>query len=192
MKNFIFILFMVSFTCLPTVRAQSHQRSFQPKTSFNKQNRPQKNAFQQAETNPLPPQTEHSEPQTTYLLTELSFWMHDLEYTGLLAMENGAGKMRIHYDNPQDPDGCKIIEQTMRLVQTTDGNYYLEGSNPVDVRTGRWANYNADNIFIFQDEEGELVFVNRDMAGNRAPIEMQTITSESRLKKLRRFYRWDE
>jgi hypothetical protein len=192
MKNCILSLFVICFGSLPAAQAQSHRKSFQPKTSFNKQNRPQKNAFLKAETNSLPPQTEHSEPQTTYILTELSFWMHGLEYTGLLAMENGVGKMRIHYDNPNDPDGCKIIEQNIRLVQITNGNFYLEGSDPVDVRTGRWANYHPDNIFISQDEDGELEFVNMDEAGNRAAVDMQTIHSESRLRQLRKFYWWDE
>jgi hypothetical protein len=148
MKNFIFVLFITHFLGIAAMQAQSHQRSFQPKTTFNKQNRPQKYAFLQADVNPEPPQTENSEPQTTYTLTELSFWIHNLEYTGLLAMENGIGKMRIHYDNPNDPEGCKIIEQNIRLVKTDNGNFYLEGSEPMDVRTGRWANYHPDNIFI--------------------------------------------
>jgi hypothetical protein len=192
MKNCIIALLVLNFAGMSATQAQSHQKSFQPKTAFNKQNRPQKHAFIQAETYSLPQQTEHSEPQTTYILTELSFWVNDLEYTGLLIMENGVGKMRIHYDNPNDSEGCRIIEQNIQLVKTTDGNFYLEGSDPVDVRTGRWANYHPDNIFISQDKGGNLVFLNIDNYGNRAPVEMETITSESRLKQLRNFYWWDE
>jgi hypothetical protein len=191
MKNFIFVLLWMCFVWIPATQAQSHSRPFQPKTAFNKQNRPQKYAFLQADVNPPPPQTEHSEPQATYLVTELSFWVHNLEYTGLLIMENGVGKMRIHYDNPNDPDGCKIIEQNIHLVKLGNGNLYLEGSDPMDVRTGTWANYHPDNIFISQDKSGNPIFLNVDENGNSAYVEMETITSESRFNQLKKFYYWD-
>jgi hypothetical protein len=188
MKNFIFVLFILCFGGLSVAQAQFRHKPLQPKISHDNQNRLPTNAIVWAET----PQTESSEPETRHILTELSFWVHDVEYTGLLAMENGVGKMRIHYDSPNDSDPCKIIEQTMHLVQTANGAVYLQGSDPVDVHTGRWANYHPDNIFISQDKSGNLTFLNVDDQGNRANVEMQAITSEARLKKLRSFYNWEE
>lgn len=81
-------------------------------------------------------------------------WTVDyITYTGLLKLDrSGSGKFRVVYDDPYC-NCAKLVEQNMRLQFTPQG-IAIRGSNPVDVNSGRVANYNPDNFYFTTDYLG--------------------------------------
>lgn len=113
----------------------------------------------------------------------------EVEYEGILALENGEGVMRLRYYNA----GCdcdQIVEQTI-TVKPWEKGYKLEGSNPINVETGkRMLNYNPDNLYLELNEEGEEQVFNEDSAGSVSDVKVSGFTDAKALENWLVYLKW--
>jgi hypothetical protein len=107
----------------------------------------------------------------------IEFRDNNIDYSGLLIMKDGVGKMRLRYGN-------KIVEQKMSWLTLTTGGVY-QGYNPIDVSTGKRAEYRADNFYII---DGKCW--NMDDAGNKAKVTSVELTSVDKANEWLKYLNW--
>ena len=104
-------------------------------------------------------------------------------YTGVLKLDySGSGKFRVVFQDPSC-NCAKLVEQNMRLQFTSQG-IAIRGSNPIDVNTGRSANYYSDNFYITMDYLGNIYVTVIDDGGMGGSAWMKWVGNQSEKRNL--------
>jgi hypothetical protein len=95
------------------------------------------------------------EPSPIYETWKLTHSFDGIVYESILVMNGRSGVMRTKYFNPQTKKTA-VVRQSMRLDTVPQG-LLLYGSNPVDDKTNKPANYFADNFLISIRPDGPVI-----------------------------------
>jgi len=113
---------------------------------------------------------------------EIKFKAGISQYRGALVLyENGTGSFRVKYFS----DGqTRMVEQQMKVENTSEGTR-LAGYNPVyPGTTTTYPNYNADNFYLTQDENGVYTCENIDDAGSQSKCNVREISGSNYVKNI--------
>jgi hypothetical protein len=108
---------------------------------------------------------------------EIKFKAGITQYRGALVLyDDGTGAFRVKYFS----DGqTRMVEQQMKVENTTEG-MRLAGYNPVYPGTKyTYSNYNADNFYLTQDENGVYTCENIDDAGSQSKCNIRLISGDN-------------
>jgi hypothetical protein len=111
---------------------------------------------------------------------EIKFKIGISQYRGALVLyDDGTGKFRVKYFSNGE---TQMVEQDMRVENSNDG-MRLAGYNPVYPGTKvAFPNYNADNFYITQNENGNYSCVNIDDSGTEANCVIRIISGNTYTK----------
>lgn len=113
----------------------------------------------------------------------------DVEYEGIIALENGEGVMRLLYHSPAC-DCDVVVEQTM-TVKTWEKGYKVEGSNPINVETGKpMLTYNPDNLYLELNNGGAARVFNEDRTGSVSEVTVNDLTDPKGLENWLVYLKW--
>lgn len=104
-------------------------------------------------------------------------------YEGLLRYIDGSQRLRVQFFDGQQR---KLVEMVMRLESSPYGEL-LAGYNPIDVATGKRANYSADNFLHRVEPDGTQRLIAVDDQGVVAPSNGRSASGEEALKLIRAF-----
>jgi hypothetical protein len=104
----------------------------------------------------------------------------------LILRQDTTGIMRVKYFGNGHTN---LIEETMELAHTDHGDC-LKGYNPTFIIGTSTSKYFPDNLFVFQDENGNTIFKNVDDAGGTYACTVNTSTDYSEKKNFLADFEW--
>lgn len=119
-----------------------------------------------------------------------------LEYTAgtyvhqaLLIMTGSSGKIRVQFFDPET-EQTELVEMDLQFKRTLKGDI-LEGSDPLDVKTGKkHPTYAADNFMFKRYPNGELKVFNVDDNQVAVEVDMQPIETKQEFKEALKKFQW--